>query len=128
MGEQTFEQKEFDVGDYLFREGDAGEEAYLIKSGQVKITKQTGDDDSTTIVTVGKGNVVGEMALIDGKPRAATAICVEPATVVVMTSETLEKRLERTDPVVMQLLNTFTRRLREQASTIADLKSIPGRP
>ena len=87
MGDQEYLEKEFDVGDYLFKEGDTGEEAYLIKSGQIKISKQDGENGFKTLATVGKGNIVGEMALIDGTPRAATAICAEPVTVVVVTNK-----------------------------------------
>ena len=123
MNAKTFNEKNFDVGDYLFKEGDEGEEAYLIKSGQIKISRQVGENDQRTIATIGKGDIIGEMALIDGKPRAATAICIEPVTVVVVTGELLQQRLAKTDPVVMQLLNTFTKRLREQADIIATYKN-----
>lgn len=123
MSSQSFSLNYLDVGDYLFREGDAGEEAYLIKSGRFKISKQVGDDSHKTIAVVGKGNIIGEMALIDGQPRAASAICVETATVVVVSSQSLNQRLEKTDPVILQLLNTFTRRLREQAETIARMNT-----
>ena len=71
------ETKNFNVGARLFKEGDAGDVAYLIKSGKVKITK-TGEDGQQKVVgLVGSGGIVGEMALIDDQARIATVEAME---------------------------------------------------
>lgn len=57
-------------GTVLFREGEAGEKAYYIEEGRVSIVR--GEE---TIAVLGTGDIVGEMALIDDRPRTATAVC-----------------------------------------------------
>ncbi len=117
----AFEQKTFDIGETLFKEGNAGNNAYLIKSGKVKIVKDKGDESNRTIATIGAGNVIGEMALIDDKPRAATAIAIELTVAMVITKDNFQERLSKTDPVIVRLLNTFADRLRVQSQKVIDL-------
>ena len=62
---------EFDVGDVIFEEGSTGRELFVVLDGQVEIAKVSGAS-KTTIVTLGKGEFFGEMAVIDGSSRSAT--------------------------------------------------------
>lgn len=117
----AFEEQTFDIGETLFKEGDAGDNAYLVKSGKVKIVKEKGDTSNRTLATVGSGHVIGEMALIDDKPRAASAIALEISVVMVINKSNFQDRLAKTDPVIVRLLNTFTDRLREQSQKVIDL-------
>ena len=73
--------REFRVGDVLFHEGELGEEMYVIQSGAVEITKAMGGVERP-IATLGRGEFLGEMAILNGKPRTATADlrCVETVT------------------------------------------------
>jgi CRP-like cAMP-binding protein len=59
------ETKNFTPGVRLFKEGDDGDVAYLIKSGKVKITMTGGDGQQKVVGLAGPGSIVGEMALID---------------------------------------------------------------
>ena len=113
--------KFFESGQTIFKEGDVGDVAYLIKKGSVKITKTGHDDCQKTIATVGKGAILGEMALIDDDTRSATAIVLFATEVLVIERHELVARLEKTDPVVNRLLQTLSARLKEQAETIAKL-------
>ncbi|MEG3617627.1 cyclic nucleotide-binding domain-containing protein [Magnetovibrio sp. PR-2] len=107
--------KTYMVGDTIFKEGEAGELAYLIRSGEVKITKMDDQDRPSTIANLKKGNIIGEMALIDDAPRAASAISLDKTEVMVITKEEFQKRLANSDQVIGLLLQTFTQRLRQQA-------------
>ena len=117
------ETRIFNVGARLFKEGDAGDVAYLIKSGKVKITKTGGDGQQKVVGLVGSGGIVGEMALIDDQTRVATVEALEDTTVLVISRDALKSRLDKTDPVVGRLLNSFTERVREQSRLIAKLQS-----
>ena len=64
---------EFDVDDVIFEEGSTGRELFVVLDGQVEIAKMNGAS-KTVIVTLGKGEFFGEMAVIDGSSRSATAI------------------------------------------------------
>jgi len=117
----ALEKKIYPLGATIFKEGEPGEHAYLIKSGEVKITKQSKDDSPRTIATLKSGNIIGEMALIDDHPRAATAITLDQTEVLVITKEDFLQRLQTSDQVISLLLQTFTQRLRQQAETIIKL-------
>ena len=59
-------------GDYIFREGEFGQHAYIINSGTVELVKFTGDQQSV-LAELEKGALFGEMAIIDGSARSASA-------------------------------------------------------
>jgi len=111
----------YQIGEKIFEEGEDGDKAYLIKSGEVKITKIAKDDYPRTIATVKVGNIIGEMALIDDQPRAASAIVLEKTEVLVISKEEFQKRLGKSDQVIGLLMQTFTNRLRQQAKQIIEL-------
>src|SRR4029077_16944548 len=70
---------EFDVDDVIFEEGSTGRELFVVLEGQVGTPKMNGGA-RTVIVTLGKGEFFGEMAVIDGSSRSATAIAAAPHT------------------------------------------------
>lgn len=115
------ESHTYHIGDVIFAEGDPGDCAYLIKSGEVKITKIARDDQPRTIATLRAGNIIGEMALIDQEPRAASAVVLQDAEVLIISNEEFQKRLEGSDQVIGLLMQTFTNRLRQQAQQLVRL-------
>ena len=58
---------EYDVGDVIFEEGSTGRELYVVLDGKIDIVKDSGAT-RTTIVTLGKGEFFGEMAVIEARP------------------------------------------------------------
>src|SRR3979409_250689 len=70
---------EFAVDQVIFEEGSTGRELFVVLEGQVEIAKVSGAS-KTVIVTLGKGEFFGEMAVIDGSSRSATAIAAAPHT------------------------------------------------
>src|SRR5690348_18296448 len=70
---------EYDAGHVIFEEGSTGRELYVVLDGQVEIARIDGASKSV-IVTLGKGEFFGEMAVIDGSARSATAIAAAPKT------------------------------------------------
>ena len=78
--------KEFKRGDVLFKEGDVGKEMYVIQAGKVNITKKVRDTEKI-LATLGAGEFLGEMAILNNKPRSAGAVMAEyaPASVKLAT-------------------------------------------
>src|ERR1700737_1363172 len=70
---------EFDVDQVIFKEGSTGRELFVVLDGKVAIAKVSGAG-KTVIVTLGKGEFFGEMAVIDGSSRSAPAIAAAPKT------------------------------------------------
>src|SRR5882757_8651026 len=71
---------EYDVDDVIFEEGSTGRELFVVLEGKIDIVKTSSDAGKTLIVTLGKGEFFGEMAVIDGSSRSATAISAAPNT------------------------------------------------
>jgi CRP-like cAMP-binding protein len=103
------------AGQYIFREGDAGDRAYLVQDGKIEIIKRT-VKGVTLLGDVGPGGIFGEMALIDNQPRMASARAVEQTTLVIVTHDVFEKKLRETDPFIRALLNIFVRSIRQMAA------------
>jgi len=115
--------RNYEPGDVVFREGEEGHHAYLIRRGAINVTKIGEDKSQKIIAKLRKGAILGEMALIDDETRSATAIASEPSEVLIIQRDELTARLEKTDPVVYRLLQSLSKRLREQAKIIASLKT-----
>ncbi len=110
--------RNYQTGDIIFHQGDTGDCAYLIEAGSVQISiDKEGKDFPLTIL--GHGEIFGEMAIIDAKPRSATAAALEPTRLCVISEDSLVERLQNADSVVRLLLMMFTRRTREMHKSIA---------
>lgn len=103
-------EKKLARGEVLFREGDKGEEMYLIRSGKIKLSK--GSEEEERIVAILKdGDFFGEMALIDGSPRATTATAIEDTSLMVIDKESFRARIGE-NPLFEYIIHTLTKRLR----------------
>lgn len=113
MGEEekTGYEKQLNTGEVLFKDGDPGDEMYLIKSGKIRISKPAGDVEKTLAV-LKEGDFFGEMSVIDGSPRSATATAIEPAELVIFDREVFMNQV-RENPLIEYVLHTLIRRLRE---------------
>lgn len=79
------EKATFSKGETLIHEGEMGYDAYLILEGQVEISKQDLESGNKHMLsTLGAGETIGEMALIDKSPRSASALALEESKVLVM--------------------------------------------
>src|SRR3954454_21291878 len=100
---EELDRREFRSGDRIFREGDAGDRAYLVQKGRVEIAKERGDGHRI-LGYIEPGGIFGEMALIDGAPRMAAAHAVEETVCVLISKKILEKKLSAADPFLVALL------------------------
>ena len=108
------------AGDALFREREAGQSAFLIESGMIRISVGQGDG-ALTLADLGPGDLVGEMAMIDDAPRTATAVALEDTVLLVIDREHLAERVAQTDPVVRALLGGQLKRYRAMLATMRGL-------
>ncbi|MHB1846498.1 MAG: cyclic nucleotide-binding domain-containing protein, partial [Deltaproteobacteria bacterium] len=89
--DQLFQRfgRSFPKGTVLFREGDGGAEMYVVRSGKVAITKAVGNVEKL-LATLGVGEFFGELSILSGKPRTASASVVEEAALLVIDPKTFE--------------------------------------
>ncbi|MEO0253954.1 MAG: Crp/Fnr family transcriptional regulator [candidate division WOR-3 bacterium] len=109
MLENSFE-KELVEGELLFREGEPGDEIYIIKKGKIKIFKEINGEEKILAI-LKEGEVFGEMAVLDGKPRSASAMAIENTVLEVLNKESILKVIS-SHPLVKYLIDTLTERLR----------------
>jgi len=85
---------------------------YFIEKGKVKITRTTRFGEETVLNIVEEGNVVGELALVDGNHRSARVICLEDCDLLVLPKKTFEKALKSEPALAESLLKEVCSRLR----------------
>ncbi|MEX0324124.1 MAG: Crp/Fnr family transcriptional regulator [Puniceicoccaceae bacterium] len=95
----------------LFNEGDRNPYFVLILKGQVDVAKLDAGGHSRRIATLGPGKTIGDMIIIDGEPRSASARTRGPAMLMVMTGKRFEQLVEQNPRVAMILLFRIARLL-----------------
>jgi len=111
--------REYAPGEVLFREGEAGEVMFVIKEGAVRISKAVGGEDKVLAV-LGPGEFLGEMAILNGKPRTATATVVEPTRALLIEARTLEQMVARNAEIAIRLIKKLAKRL-DSADTLVEI-------
>ncbi|MEO5958165.1 MAG: ATP-binding protein [Opitutaceae bacterium] len=105
--------RRFKAGETLFSEGESGDEFYLIESGRVEVSATVvGGAEPRLLSTVGPGGCVGEMAVLDGALRSATARSATDTETVVISREELRQLLERQPGLALDLIREFSARMR----------------
>ena len=105
------EKKIFTGGQYLMKEGEEADEAYLINKGKVQAYRQTDGGNKLVLGTLTEGDIVGEMALITDDKRSATVKALEDTEVSVLTKDILSRNLRKLPPYIEKIMATLTRRL-----------------
>jgi CRP/FNR family transcriptional regulator, cyclic AMP receptor protein len=103
---------EYGVGDVIFEEGSTGRELYVVLDGEVEIAKIDGNRKAV-IVTLGKGEFFGEMAVIDGSSRSASAIAASAGTRVMRINHARFVYLVSQQPAfALMIMDALSKRLR----------------
>jgi len=112
---EVLQRQTYQVDERIFKEGDEGNLAYIVQSGEVEIIK-TIDGENKILGTVGQGGIFGEMALIDAKPRMASARASKGSTIIVVTRAMFEQKLNSSDPFIRGLLNILVNHIRSMSN------------
>ena len=112
-------------GQVLFREGDHGDEMFLVRSGSVVVSKAVTGRVEQVLARMGAGDFFGEMALFDRSPRSATIQADTDATLLVLDREALA-RLTADSPraaaaFFQSLVHVFIDRLRASGELVAEV-------
>jgi CRP/FNR family cyclic AMP-dependent transcriptional regulator len=116
-------------GEALFRAGDVGEGCYRIHSGLVKIVVASRHGEERIISLLGPDAIVGELSMIDGRPRSASVVAVADCSLSFVSRAKFEKYTEAHPELTSYLVRTLARRLREadDALAAATFLSVKGR-
>lgn len=91
--------RRFRRGEVVFHVGDPGDALFLISSGSVKITLPSETGEEAILATLQPGEVFGELSLLDGAPRSATAVALEPTETIVLQRDRF-RHLMATEPTI----------------------------
>ena len=104
--------RQFDKGQTIFSFGDAGDTVYVVYSGRVEVYIENFEGQKIILRENEKGDVFGDISLLDGGPRTANAVAVEDTEVLSLDRDQLLELLEKHPHAGLDLLTVMGRRLR----------------
>src|SRR5262245_44464791 len=121
-------EQEFAAGHVFFRPGDPGERAYLLHNGQVELLAGAADS-FTRVGLFAPGDVFGEMALIEERPRVLTARAVTAGRATSMARDEFEHQLTHDPARTRQYLRSLFERLRSLSARLGiEVEPVPASP
>jgi CRP/FNR family transcriptional regulator len=125
--------REFNAGEMVFQQGERGDTMVIVASGHLRVELDDGQGARTTVGSIGAGEVVGEMAVLDPAPRACTVTAVSDTVVYELHREGLVA-LRKSCPgasaaIISAVISDVTRRLRQinkQIDALLNPKASPG--
>ncbi|MBI2682444.1 MAG: DUF1003 domain-containing protein [Acidobacteriales bacterium] len=109
---ELLETKRFDKGDTIFNFGDAGDELYIIRTGTIQVYIENYQGDKIILRENEPGDIFGDISLLDGGPRTATAVAVEDSECLTLDRDGLYNLLRKFPHAGLDLLTVMGKRLR----------------
>ena len=110
---QIAQERKFSAGQEIFKEGDKGDGVYVVKDGLVEISFKIAENVQRVFAQLGPGEMFGEMAVLEFKPRSASATAAQTSTVYFIPRDELLVMVERSPVLSLELLREISQRLRE---------------
>ena len=114
---ELFTEKTIPAGKTVFVENMPGESLYLVKEGTIRISKMLAEGDEQTLVVLGAEDTFGEMSVLDGAPRSATARVIEDAHLLSIRKSEFDELCESYPALGLKLMRNiiriFSKRIRE---------------
>ncbi len=107
-------------GTIVFDVGEKADECYIVHKGSVDVFYRDDEGRMVPVNRVGEGSLLGEMALIDGKPRSAGASAAENTTLIVIPKAEMDRQLAGVPPVMRSVLLMLIDKTRDIAEEMAD--------
>ena len=104
--------RRFTAGEVLFREGEPGQDAFLLQEGRVRLLKKVRTAERSLMV-LKPGDLFGESALVDGSTRSSTAIALTDGVALALADSTFRALLQNNVAIAARVLQQLVRRLRE---------------
>jgi CRP-like cAMP-binding protein len=115
--------REFPAGTVLFEEGQPGDDMYIVVTGEVELRRQVGASERVLAV-LRDGEFFGEMAILNARPRSATAVVRTTARLFVVDGTTFEAMLRARPEIALRIIRSLTLRL-DSANHHVELLLLP---
>ena len=109
---ELLDSRHYSAGATIFEAGHAGDEIFIVRDGRVQVYVISDTGEKMVLGENEQGDVFGEISLLDGGPRTASAVAVEPTDVLTLNREKLLELVEKHPHVSIDLLTVMGRRLR----------------
>lgn len=108
----SFERLVLRTGEVVFNEGDVGAHAYVVETGEIRISRRRDGDQELTLAHLGRGDLFGELALLDDQPRAASATALVDCELMTLDRPSFEHQLHEHPERARRLFKVFAARMR----------------
>lgn len=109
----------FEPGQIVFREGDASDTCYIVRSGRARAVREHPDGRTITLATFGSGDIFGELAMFEDERRSATVEAVQCTSVVAVLGPDMRRLMIEHPGISARLVVALGRRLRETNERLA---------
>lgn len=113
------------AGATLFEAGDPGNGCYAILEGSLKVSMMSVEGDEQLLAVMGPGEIVGELALLDGRARSATVSALKPARLAFIEKHAFERFADENPAVYRHMLSIVGKRLRQANDVLAARSFLP---
>jgi CRP-like cAMP-binding protein len=109
----------YEPGQIVFREGDASDTCYIVRSGRARAVREHPDGRTITLATFGPGDIFGELAMFEDELRSATVEAVQSTGAVAVLGPDMRRLMVDHPQIAIRLLAALGRRLRETNDRLA---------
>jgi CRP-like cAMP-binding protein len=113
----------------VFHEGDTSDACYIVRSGDLRVTREHPDGRAIALATLGPGDIFGELAMLDGEARSASVETLSECELLALPAGDVRRMLQSSSEITVKLVVALTRRLREANERIArqSFQTVPSR-
>jgi CRP/FNR family transcriptional regulator len=109
----------FEAAQVVFREGDASDTCYIVRSGHARAVRAHGDGRMITLANFGPGDIFGELAMFESERRSATVEATDEMSVIAILGGDMRRLLSEHHSLAIKLVTALGRRLRETNERLA---------
>jgi CRP-like cAMP-binding protein len=121
--------RSFPRGVRVFHEGDTSDACYIVRSGDLRVTREHSDGRAIALATLASGDIFGELAMLDGEARSASVETLSDAELLALPASDMRRLLSDYSEIAVKLIIALTRRLRETNERVArqSFQTVPSR-
>ena len=121
--------RSYPKGVRVFHEGDRSDACYIVRNGDLRVTREHPDGRAIALATLGPGDIFGELAMLDGEARSASVEALSECQLLALPAGDVRRLLQGSSEITVKLVVALTRRLREANERIArqSFQTVPSR-
>ena len=121
--------RSFPSGVRVFHEGDHSDACYLVRSGDLRVTREHSDGRAIALATLGPGDIFGELAMFDGEARSASVETLSDSELLALPAVDFRRLLADHPEIAVKLIAALTKRLRETNERVSrqSFQTVPSR-